>query len=103
MQRTDELSHQELQTWKKEGRNFFLVDVREAHEREAWNIGGLHIPLGELLNRSDELPEEQALVFYCRKGIRSRIALQRLAQKQPELIGYNLSGGIGSGPEDLSV
>lgn len=70
-----------------------LIDVREQTERNEFNIGGLHIPLGELNQRRNELPKDQALVFYCEKGIRSAIAIQRL-----EDAGYqhlaNLSGGM---------
>jgi rhodanese-related sulfurtransferase len=70
-----------------------LVDVRETWEREAYNIGGLHIPMGELPARINELPTGEDVVLYCEKGIRSVIAIQRL-----ETIGFtrliNLAGGM---------
>ncbi|HXS36717.1 MAG TPA: rhodanese-like domain-containing protein [Flavipsychrobacter sp.] len=70
-----------------------LIDVREEWERSNYNIGGTHIPLGELIIRQVEIPKEKTVVFYCEKGIRSAIAIQRL-----EALGYhnlyNLTGGI---------
>ena len=72
---------------------FVLIDVREDWEREAFNIGGVHIPLGEVMSRREEIPVDKPTVIYCEKGIRSSIIIQRL-----ENIGfnnlYNLSGGV---------
>jgi rhodanese-related sulfurtransferase len=80
-----------------------LVDVREAFEREAFHIGGVWIPLGELISRREEVlaqAESQPVVFYCRKGIRSAIAIQRLQGHYPEVAMYNLRGGIASISKD---
>ena len=83
----------ELAQWKKEGRNYLLIDVRETWEREEFHIGGMHLPMGELAQRMAEIPHDTDIVVYCEKGIRSVIALQRL-----ELAGYtrlyNLTGGM---------
>jgi rhodanese-related sulfurtransferase len=69
------------------------VDIREDWEREAYNIGGVHIPLGDLMARVNELPKDKEVVLYCEKGIRSVLAIQRL-----ESMGFhnlvNLSGGM---------
>jgi rhodanese-related sulfurtransferase len=40
--------------------------------------GAVHIPLAELLDRADELPEGQPVVAYCRTGNRSLDAAERL-------------------------
>jgi rhodanese-related sulfurtransferase len=70
-----------------------LVDVREGWEREAFNIGGMHIPMGDLAARYREIPMDKEVVVYCEKGIRSTIVIQRL-----EGVGFtnliNLSGGM---------
>ena len=83
----------ELREWLNEGREFSLVDVREAYEHEAFNIGGKLIPLGELMNAQEGLDRDKPVVLYCEKGIRSQIAIQRL-----EALGYgnlyNLVGGM---------
>ena len=83
-----------LQDRMKEGVDFTLVDVREAWEREAFHIGGIHIPLSEwYLKRERWVGLSGTIVLYCEKGIRSAIAGQRL---EAEGIGpvYNLTGGM---------
>lgn len=74
------------------GKDFLLVDIREAFERDAFNISGVHIPMGELRKRIAELPTDKPVVLYCEKGIRSTISIQRLENAGLEL--YNLSGGM---------
>lgn len=73
--------------------DIFLIDVREEWEHEHYNIGGLLLPMGELISRKSEIPKDKEVIFYCEKGIRSVIAIQRL-----EAMGYdnlvNLEGGM---------
>jgi len=87
------ITPQELKFWMDEQRPFVLVDVREPFEREAFSIGGIHIPLGEIMQRREELRSEQPVIIYCEKGIRSGIVIQRL-----EGLGFsnlvNLEGGM---------
>jgi len=71
-----------------------LVDVREDFEHEDFNIGGQLIPLGEVLGRADEIPKDQPVYVYCRKGVRSQIAIQRLQDKFGYTNLINLSGGM---------
>lgn len=66
-----QVSPQELKEWMASGKQFELVDVREQWERELFNIGGAHIPMGELAARMSELPTDRDVVLYCEKGIRS--------------------------------
>lgn len=89
----NQLSPEQLQQWINTGHGHVLIDVRESWERELFNIGGIHIPMGELPARYSEIPRDEDVVFYCEKGIRSVIAIQRL-----ETVGYtrlyNLAGGM---------
>ncbi|WP_030104729.1 MULTISPECIES: rhodanese-like domain-containing protein [Actinoalloteichus] len=49
-----------------------LLDVRERDEWEAGHApDALHIPLGELAGRLDELPENDEILVVCRSGGRS--------------------------------
>lgn len=89
-----QLTWQELQCWRSEGRIFQLIDVREPDEHEAYNIGGELIPLGEVLQQSDRLELEKPIVVYCKRGIRSQIAIQRLSRRMPQADLYNLQGGL---------
>lgn len=77
-----------------------LVDVRESWEREAYNIGGIHIPSGELMTRQNELPKDKDVVLYCEKGIRTVIAIQRLESAGFDNL-INLSGGMRAWKEQL--
>jgi len=88
-----QVSAEELQSWIKANRDITLIDIREDWERNDYNIGGIHIPLGELMNRISEIPKEGDVVLYCEKGIRSTIAIQRLAAAGYDNL-INLSGGM---------
>ena len=87
------ITYAELQVWIAEGKKFQLIDVREADEHAAAHIGGVLIPLNKI---SRWQPEDQTLpiVIYCKRGIRSQIAIQRLAPRFPNADFYNLENGI---------
>ncbi|MBK8502072.1 MAG: rhodanese-like domain-containing protein [Saprospiraceae bacterium] len=86
----------ELEQWKRDQRQFILIDVREPHEHRTNNIGGDLIPLSELNRRFRNTNPSTPVVFYCQKGIRSQIAIQRLQQKYPDAEFYNLKSGLAS-------
>ncbi|PSR14745.1 MAG: rhodanese-like domain-containing protein [Bacteroidetes bacterium] len=89
-----QLSIVELEDWQREGLAFVLIDVRETAERLAFHIGGLHIPLDELVRRQAEIPDHLPVVFYCKRGIRSQLAIQRLLSRRPTGDFYNLQNGV---------
>ncbi|MFM1756999.1 MAG: hypothetical protein RL621_1986 [Bacteroidota bacterium] len=78
------------------GEKINLVDVREPHEHEAYNIGGILLPLGKVqaleTDDIDHLKNETVYV-YCRSGNRSGQACLML-----EPYGFkdiiNVSGGM---------
>lgn len=76
------------------GEKFQLIDVREDWEHEIFNIGGLNIPLGNLMQQTNEINNKIKVIFYCEKGIRSTIALQRLEGLFKKADFYNLTGGM---------
>lgn len=71
-----------------------LVDVRELDEWEAGHIdGSFHLPLSELGDRWQELPDADRTVFICRVGGRSRAATDAFAAAgRPGCA--NLMGGV---------
>lgn len=73
---------------------FFLVDVREDVEHEKFNIGGKLIPLNEIMSNAAQIPTDQPVIVYCRRGIRSQIAIQRLEEKFGFTNLINLQGGL---------
>ncbi len=88
-----QLTPQELKEKLDSNADVLLIDIREDWEREEYNIGGIHIPMGEIPARLADIPKDKEVVLYCEKGIRSTIAIQRL-----ETLGFqnliNLSGGM---------
>ncbi|MBC7867522.1 MAG: rhodanese-like domain-containing protein, partial [Gloeobacteraceae cyanobacterium ES-bin-316] len=71
-----------------------LIDVREAWEHEAFNIGGVLIPMNSVFEHLQEIPTDKDVIFYCQKGIRSALVIQRLQQKYGFQNLLNLSGGM---------
>lgn len=90
-----QISMKDIAQWRAENKDFQLIDVREPSEHAAKNIGGMLIPLGEIMQQKDKIEVEKPVVFYCKRGIRSQIAIQKLQRKFPNTAFYNLQGGIG--------
>ncbi|MCR8978619.1 MBL fold metallo-hydrolase [Brevibacillus laterosporus] len=71
-----------------------LIDVRNSSE---WLEGHLphavHIPLGSLQERLDEISKDKPILVQCRSGARSAIAVSLLESKGFENL-INLKGGI---------
>ena len=84
----------ELQHKIESGEDFILIDVREDFEHELFNIGGILIPMGTVFENIQNIPTNKPVIFYCEKGIRSVIVIQKLE----EVYGYrnllNLTGGM---------
>jgi rhodanese-related sulfurtransferase len=76
-----------------DGEDIQLIDVREAYEHEEFNIGGELIPLGDITQSAAKIVTDKPVVLYCRKGIRSQVAIQRLQEKGPFKNLINLIGG----------
>lgn len=86
----------ELKARLDAGETVNIVDVREPHEHEEFNIGGVLVPLGQVRDMQvDELEafKDQELIVYCRSGNRSGQACMVL-----DSLGFentkNLVGGM---------
>jgi rhodanese-related sulfurtransferase len=51
-----------------------VLDVRGQNEREAFNIGGQHIPINLLAENLSLLDQNKTILCYCQTGIRSKQA-----------------------------
>jgi rhodanese-related sulfurtransferase len=70
-----------------------ILDVREPSELEQARIEGtLDIPLGELVERVDELPSDTTVYVLCHVGGRSAQAVQYLESRGVDAV--NIDGGI---------
>ncbi len=90
------ISPKELSARIEQGDTPFLLDVREPAEHAAYNIGGKHLPLGNISSMQIEEIEDlkdSEIVVYCRSGMRSMQACMML-----ETAGFrnlaNLTGGM---------
>lgn len=89
-----EVTVQELKQLKDSNANFQLIDVREEHEFDEANLNGLLIPLGDILDRAEEIVKDKQVVIHCRSGKRSATAIQALETQLGYTNLYNLKGGI---------
>jgi rhodanese-related sulfurtransferase len=87
---------EELKSRLDNGEKLHIIDVREPHEYEEYNIGAKLIPLGQIQTMQvDEIEnlKEEELIIHCRSGKRSAMACQIL-----ETMGFtntkNLEGGM---------
>jgi rhodanese-related sulfurtransferase len=91
-----EITVQELKARRDQGDdNFVLIDVREPHEHQEYNIGGTLIPVGSIMQRIEELEDhkEDEIIVYCRSGARSGM-IQGLLQGAGFKNVLNLRGGM---------
>lgn len=89
---------------KETDRDHLLLDVREIHEYDEYNLGGTLIPLGDIMMRSSEIRdwEEKTIVVHCRSGKRSAMAQQLLQQTGFKDV-HNLEGGVLAWQEQFPV
>ena len=78
---------------------FQLIDVREREEHAIENIGGMLIPLDEILENQESISKEKPVVLYCQSGRRSRKAIELLQEIGFDNL-WNLEGGILGFTED---
>ncbi len=79
---------------RREGEAFQLIDVREPYEAEACNIGGTLIPLGEVVERCEEIRRDIPVVVHCKSGARSAAVINALSSRYGYTNLMNLKGGI---------
>lgn len=84
----------ELNKWISEKRAFQLIDVRESYENEIGNIGGKHIPIGEIQNHLEDIAINGDVVLYCKSGVRSRSTIDILQLEHGYKNLINLEGGL---------
>ena len=83
--------------------DFQLIDVREPDEHNEFNIGGQLIPLNAIVQQVEKIDTAKPVIFYCRKGIRSQVAIQRLQDKFPFTNLFNLIGGTEAWKKQFGV
>lgn len=88
-----EVTARELKKMLDDNEDFVLIDVREPFEFDEANLNGKLIPMGEVMNRMDEIPKDKKVVIHCKSGGRSGSVVHTLESKGYDNL-YNLRGGI---------
>lgn len=83
--------------------DFQLIDVREVYEHAAFNIGGTLIPLEDITKQLHQIEKEKPVILYCRAGVRSQIAIQRLQEKFSFKNLINLTGGTEAWKKEFGI
>lgn len=88
-----QLTAKEVEKLLQEGKQLNIIDVREVDEVAAGKIlGAIHIPLGLLEFRMNELDKNKEYILVCRSGGRSARAAQLLESHGYNVI--NMTGGM---------
>lgn len=86
-----EITTEELQQQLENGTILNMIDVREDDEVAQGMIpGAIHIPLGELPGRLDEIDKSKSYIMICRSGGRSGRACEFLEDQ-----GYDVTNMVG--------
>ncbi len=92
----EQINIEQLKLKLDAGESPVLLDVREPEERMEFNIGGVFLPLGNIMGMQTDSIEDfknDEIICYCRSGQRSMQACLML-----ETMGYtnvkNLIGGM---------
>jgi rhodanese-related sulfurtransferase len=90
----NELTVAELSVWKNQAKQFQLIDIREEEEIAVATIGGISIPMDQIINRKSELRQDIPVVIHCNSGKRSAAVVYQLSTKYGMTNVYTLCGGL---------
>lgn len=81
------------QAFKQNLETLSVLDIRTQREWDDFNVGGIHIPLDDLLQKINDISPEKSYTLICYNGTQSQIACQILAAKGFKNC-QNLVGGL---------
>jgi rhodanese-related sulfurtransferase len=88
------ISVHELADWRQTDRPHIVLDVREANELMICQLdSAMHIPMGEIPSRIEDVPVDAPVVVMCHHGARSMTVVNFL-RKAGRTNVVNLDGGI---------
>ncbi len=88
-----EITVSEFKKLKDENTDVQLIDIREDYELEIAEMGGEHIPMGDVMDNLDKVSKTKQVVIHCRTGARSAAICNALEREGFKNV-YNLKGGI---------
>jgi sulfur-carrier protein adenylyltransferase/sulfurtransferase len=97
-----EITATELKKRMDDGEDIQLIDVRQPDEHAFAKIEGAKlIPLGQIIQRMDEIDENRETVIHCKMGGRSAQAINALQRAGFKGNLSNLKGGITAWSDDV--
>ena len=97
----EEITAVELKAELDQGKDIYILDVRNPVEYDICHIDGSYlIPVDQLLHRLHELDSARDIVAHCRTGVRSANAIQILREAGFRKL-RNLKGGILAWAEEV--
>jgi rhodanese-related sulfurtransferase len=88
------ISTTDLRERLSQGEKITIIDVREADEvAEGMIPGVIHIPLGEIPSRYNEIQQKEDIILVCRSGKRSQKAYEFLQAQGIKNL-FNMDGGM---------
>lgn len=90
------ISIDELKKYESEGKDYFLIDVREEEELKTVKMEGMpyhHFPMSDFDTYLDRIPQNKEIVIFCKAGGRSARVAEYLESKGFENT-TNVIGGI---------
>jgi len=70
-----------------------IIDIREPYELvDGYILGNINIPMGDILEKTNQLSKTKDIIIYCNTGRRSRPVVHML-KKLHNISTYNLEGG----------
>ncbi|WP_314584294.1 rhodanese-like domain-containing protein [Paenibacillus terrigena] len=89
-----QIQPEEVKTRLERGESLNLIDVREPEEvAQGMIAGAVHIPLGQIPDRIDEIKQTGEIIMICRSGYRSERACAYLTELGLEGL-KNMEGGM---------
>jgi sulfur-carrier protein adenylyltransferase/sulfurtransferase len=100
----EEITATELNELIKTNPEIQIIDVREPHEFEIARIPRTKlIPLGEIVNRAQEIDSSRAAILHCKGGVRSAKAIRALQENGFKGKLINLKGGITAWSDEVDA
>jgi len=70
-----------------------IIDIREPYElKDGYILGNINIPMGNILEKTNQLSKTKDIIIYCNTGNRSKPVVHML-KKLHNISTYNLQGG----------
>lgn len=75
-------------------KDLLMLDVREPMEIQICHLdNALHVPMGQIPSKLEDLPKNKDLVVFCHMGMRSKQVMKYLRSNGFSRV-FNLKGGI---------